>query len=53
MNLSSIKDIFPFHAFWHLFPFHFALLSHGQCGQNEKKKSAQKSKKSNKSFNTG
>ena len=43
----------PLHPFWHLFPFHFVPLSHRQCGQNEKKKSAQKLKKSNKYFNAG
>ncbi|MCB1106563.1 MAG: hypothetical protein KDK76_00535 [Chlamydiia bacterium] len=47
MNLSRIKDAFLFHPFWHLFPLHFEPLSFGQCDQSEKKKSAQKFKKSN------
>jgi len=51
MNLSRIKDIFPFLPFWHLSPHLLASLSHGQCGQEDGKKSAQKLKKSNNTFN--
>lgn len=46
MNLSSIKPLFSFHSFWHLFPFHFTPLSLQQCGEGEKGKSAQKFMKS-------
>ena len=53
MNLSNIKGVVLFHPFRHLFPFHFDLLFQEQCGQNGKKKSAQKLKKSNQPFKTG
>lgn len=52
MTLCRIEDIFLFPSFWNLFPFHFNPLSHRQCDQNEKKKSAQKLMKLNKSLNS-
>lgn len=53
MNLFCIKAIFSFHAFWHLFPFYYDPLSHGQYSHNKKEKSTQKSNESNKPFNAG
>ncbi len=51
MNLPSMKNVFLFHTFRHIFPFHFDPLFDEQCDQNGKKKSAQKLKQSNKPFN--
>ncbi len=48
MNLTSTKDNFLFHTFWYFEP-----LSSRQCDQNKKKKSPQKLKEFNQSFNAG
>lgn len=52
MNRTQIKDNFLFNPFCHLFPYLLDPLSHGQCDQENTKKSVQKLNKINKSFNS-